>query len=161
MARFLCTTREHITIEFDKGRIDDWCVYITYPDGRKVAPTDLQYFSRLQKLALIHSPVVIYNHFVLAYELTTSTADMSVVNLIKQISDFYAQDAGEIELWFLILYAGMVAEENKKNAILKKRIKRLGLHQLLLLNYSPQEAAVFSKGKKHFELDAEMRKLGF
>ena len=158
MGRFICATRSHISIEFDKGRIDYWCVYITYPDGKKIAPTDLEYFSRLAFLSSTYTGAVIYNHFVFFYNLTTAQVDMSVVNLIKQISNYYGDDAAEIELWFLVIYAGMIAEENKKFAVLKKRIKRLGMHQLLIQNFVPSEAATFSKGKKHTELDIEMKK---
>lgn len=63
--------------------------------------------------------------------------------------------------WFNVLYAGMIAEENKENTILKKRIKRLGVHQVLIDNVSPGETAVFSKGKKWKELDEIMRLKGF
>jgi hypothetical protein len=55
----------------------------------------------------------------------------------------------------------MIAEENKENAILGKRIKRLGMHQVLIENMKPEEAAVFSKGKKWKELHRLMKKRGF
>jgi hypothetical protein len=45
-----------------------------------------------------------------------------------------------MELWFTVLYAGMISEENKTNAILKKRVKRLGIHQVLIQNSTPSEA---------------------
>lgn len=55
----------------------------------------------------------------------------------------------------------MIAEENKLNAILKKRIKRLGMYQVLVQNYPPSVAANYSKGKKWRELDALMVHYGF
>jgi hypothetical protein len=55
----------------------------------------------------------------------------------------------------------MVAEENKEHAILKKRIKRLGLYQVLVENMEPEQAAIFSKGKKWTELDKLMKEKGF
>jgi hypothetical protein len=55
----------------------------------------------------------------------------------------------------------MIAEENKKNAILKKRIKRLGIYQVLIEGMKPEVAAVFSKGKKWRELDKTMLERGF
>jgi hypothetical protein len=66
-----------------------------------------------------------------------------------------------MEIWFNVLYAGMVAEENKEHALLKKRIKRLGMHQVLLENMEPEKAALFSKGKKWTELDKLMKEKGF
>ncbi len=44
-----------------------------------------------------------------------------------------------MEIWFNVLYAGMVAEENKENAVLKKRIKRLGMHQVLIDGLEPEK----------------------
>ena len=67
----------------------------------------------------------------------------------------------EADTWFTIIYAGMIAEENKANTILKKRIKRLGMHQLLLENYKAEDAANFSRNKKWKELDAIMKQKGF
>ena len=55
----------------------------------------------------------------------------------------------------------MVAEENKLNTKLGKRIKRLGIYQILIENSSPETAAVFSKGKKWKELDDLMKTKGF
>jgi hypothetical protein len=81
--------------------------------------------------------------------------------LITVLSRFYNADAAEMELWMNVIYAGMIAEENKENAILKKRIKRLGMHQVLIDGMKPEEAAVFSKGKKWKELDEIMRSKGF
>ena len=55
----------------------------------------------------------------------------------------------------------MIAEENKSKAILKKRIKRLGMYQTLIQQLPAMEAAVFSKGKKWQVLDKICRELGF
>jgi len=41
---------------------------------------------------------------------------------------------------------GMIAEENKEGAILKKRIKRLGVYQVLIEGVSPKVAARYSRG---------------
>ena len=84
-----------------------------------------------------------------------------MLNLITRLSDDYGTAAEEMDIWFSIIYAGMIAEENKANAILKKRIKRLGMHQVLIEGLDPNLAANFSKGKKWKELDALMRERGF
>jgi hypothetical protein len=55
----------------------------------------------------------------------------------------------------------MIAEENKKNAILKKRIKRLGMHQVLIMGMPANQAASFSKGKNWRDLNEIMINLGF
>ena len=60
-----------------------------------------------------------------------------------------------------MIYLGMVAEENKAGAVLKKRIKRLGMYQILFDNMSAYEAANFSRGKKVAELDPLCSSKGF
>ena len=61
----------------------------------------------------------------------------------------------------VVIYAAMVAEENKQFTRLGKRIKRLGVHQLLKEGLSPKEAANWSRGKAWRDLAAECEKRGF
>lgn len=148
-------------LTFDKGTFDEWCVYLQHPAQPKYAPTDLQYFTRLQQLGDIHGHKKIYEDFIAFYTLTSKNIDTRVLSQIRQISATYKSDALEIEILFTILYAGMIAEENKQFAILKKRIKRLGMHQLLIDKVTPETAANFSKGKKWHELDHICKTKGF
>jgi predicted RND superfamily exporter protein len=148
-------------IEFDSGCFDGWCVFVTKPGTRRFAPTDVQYFTRIKEISEKFGPQKVYDDFVVIYNRTTKNIDPKVFVLILTLSRFYDDNSAEIELWFNVLYAGMIAEENKENAILKKRIKRLGVHQVLIDGISPEKAAVFSKGKKWKELDEIMRSKGF
>jgi hypothetical protein len=148
-------------IEFDSGCFDDWCVFVTLPGKERFAPTDVHYFTRLKLLGEKFGPQKIYDDFVVIYNRTSKNVDSKVFELIAVLSRFYNSDGVEMELWMNVIYAGMIAEENKENAILKKRIKRLGVHQVLIDNISPEKAAVFSKGKKWKELDEIMRMKGF
>lgn len=148
-------------IEFDSGCFDGWCVFVSTPANPRFAPTDVQYFSRLKKLSEKYGPQIIYDDFVVIFNRTSKNVDPKVFDLILVLSRFYDADAAEMELWLNVLYAGMIAEENKESAILKKRIKRMGMHQVLIDGMSPEEAAVFSKGKKWKELDEIMRMKGF
>jgi hypothetical protein len=59
------------------------------------------------------------------------------------------------------LYAGMVAEENKEGAILRKRIKRLGVHQLLIEERQAIYAENFSRSKPWREIAVECDVRGF
>jgi hypothetical protein len=143
---------------FDYGSFDNWCVYIVDKQN-SYAPTDIEYFTALQLLARRYPQSKIYNDFIKIYNLTTTQVEAKVVDLIDSIVSTYKwNDAAIIEQWLTVLYAAMIAEENKKKAILKKRIKRLGLYQLFFKNYTPLEAANFSKGKNWKELDAIMKK---
>jgi hypothetical protein len=140
-------------LTFDTGAFDNWCVYLQPPNQTKYAPTDLHYFKRLQQLGEVHKHQKIYNDFVLFYTPTTGKIDPDVLNLIRHISNSYNNNALEVEILFTIIYAGMIAEENKKFAVLKKRITRLGMHQTLIDLLAPAIAANFSRGKNWRELD--------
>ena len=148
-------------IEFDTGNFDDWCVFVTKSTGERFVPTDVYYFSRLKMLGEKYGLQKIYDDFVVIFNRTTKNIDPVVFNLISSLSEFYKEDSVEIEIWFNVLYAGMIAEENKQNAILKKRIKRLGMHQVLIDDLEPEFAANFSKGKKWRDLNKLMKSKGF
>jgi hypothetical protein len=148
-------------IEFDDGKFDKWCVYVTLYGQERFAPSDLHYFTRLKNLGDIHSHRKIYDDFVVIFNRTGTDINSVILSLIKVLSESYGNDTFEMEIWFNVLYAGMVAEENKRNAVLKKRIKRLGIHQILIDKMEPADAVVFSKGKKWWELDKIMIEKGF
>lgn len=148
-------------IEFDSGCFDEWCVFVTKPGGERFAPTDANYFSRLKILAEKYGHQKIYDDFVVVFNRTTKNIDLNVFEIIAALGKSYGCDALEMEIWLNVLYAGMIAEENKENAILKKRIKRLGMYQVLIENIPPEKAAIFSKGKKWRELDELMQLKGF
>ncbi len=161
MARLIKTISDGSTIEFDSGKFDDWCVYLSRPNKSRYAPTDIEYFTALNEYGDEFSHSRIYNDFVSFYNNTTRTIDEPVLNQITSISRGYGNHQVDIDVWFTIIYAGMVAEENKQFAILKKRIKRLGMHQVLIDRNEPSFAANFSKGKKWRELDSIMKQKGF
>lgn len=148
-------------IEFDKGAFDEWCIYLTRPNHKRYAPKDAEYFSWLQQKSHIYGAARIYNDFLKIYERTSKQMDTEVLAFISSIASGYGADAEEADVWFTVIYAGMVAEENKEKARLKKRIKRLGMHQLLLEGKEVAYAAHFSRGKSWNELDAYMKERGF
>jgi len=149
-----------ISIFYDKGSFDNWCVYIR-KENRTYAPKDTEYFTRLQHLAKKHTNTKIYEDFVRIFNQTTSKINAETLKLIENLSGKYSDDATEIRLWFTVMYAGMVAEENKANKILGKRIKRLGVYQVLILQRSPEHAANYGRGKKWKYLDEIMQEYGF
>lgn len=127
----------------------------------RYAPTDIEYFNWLKQQAQIFGAAKIYNDFISFYEFTGKEIDQAPLDIITTLSNDYGSASEEADTWFTIIYAGMIAEENKANTILKKRIKRLGMHQLLLENYKAEDAANFSRNKKWKELDAIMKQKGF
>jgi hypothetical protein len=162
VARLIKVLKSNRRVIFDSGSFDNWCVYVVEEDGTRKAPFDVEYFTDLKKISAHYIDNKVYNDFVVIYDLTTSSIDLKVVNQIdKIVSTYHVHHQIIIEQWFAVLYAGMIAEENKKHAILKKRVKRLGMHQVLIDNLSPSIAANFSKGKKWRELDSFMSPKGF
>lgn len=161
MFQLIKTIGTQTRIEFGPGAFDNWCVYISEGVHIKYAPKDTEYFSIIKSKSLIYGCQKLYQDFLSIYILTKKEVDISVLELITTLSKYYGDDSIEMDKWFTVLYAGMVAEENKDKAILKKRIKRLGMHQLLMEDYDPFIAANFSKGKKWKELDRLMKERGF
>jgi hypothetical protein len=161
MPRIIKNVQARNLIEFDNGHFDEWCVFLTRLGKPRYAPKDTEYFMALKNMGKQFGPAKIYNDFIQYYNLTTNEIDTTVLDLITTLSQEYEAYAEEMDIWFTVIYAGMIAEENKANAILKKRIKRLGMHQVLLENFDPEMAANFSKGKKWEDLDKVMRGKGF
>lgn len=160
MPRLIKNKEGCFVIEFDTGSFDDWCIFLTRPGFKRYAPRDTEYFSFLKQAGTKQGVAKVYNDFVQFYQLTSNQPNENILSIIEKISWQYEQPA-ETEMWFVVIYAGMIAEENKKNSKLGKRVKRLGLHQLLLENFSPESAASFSKNKKWQDLDKLMKSKGF
>ncbi len=161
MPRIVKTIRNGVIVEFDRGGFDEWCVYVAPPHQPRFAPRDAMYFTRLADLGDSHGKPEIYEDFVKIYTAATATIDAKILENISKLSSKYDDDDLEIDQWFTVLYAGMVAEENKHGSVLGKRIKRLGIHQVLIDNEKPEIAANYSRNKKWRVLDQIMREKGF
>lgn len=161
MGRTVTTFSDGSRLEYDKGAFDDWCVYLTRPDGLKYAPKDSQYFQRLVDYGAKYGFDNLYEDYVEIYNRTTKNIDEAVLERIKEIADKYGEDALNIAIDFSIIYMGMIAEENKEFTKLGKRVKRLGVHQVLKERMHYDEAANFSRGKKWKELDRICLSKGF
>ena len=143
-------------LAFTRGKFDDWAVYVKYPMFPQW-PTDKWYFIKLRSMAL-YGPA--YDDFVALYDKTTAEVDDAVFDWIDGICTKYP-NAEEAAVIFGIFYMTMIAEENKDGAILKKRIKRLGVHQVLKEGMKPELAANYSRGKPVGELALECHSRGF
>ena len=155
------TFSDNSYLEFGKGSFDDWCVFLSRPNMKRCAPKDWQYFKRLQMFAEKHGTDKVYNDFVHIFENTTKELSNDMFEEIKTMSNSYGEDEISAAIVFSILYMGMVAEENKAFSILGKRVKHLGVHQVLKENMDYSIAANFSKGKKWRELDVLCKERGF
>ena len=152
-------------LKFGHGNFDDWCVFLTRKtDNINVEdfkPRDWQYFKKLQHYASIYGDDLLYKDFVAIYDATSKNISSDVFDKIKCLSKKYVGNELNISIIFSILYMGMIAEENKKGTHLGKRIKRLGMHQILKENVNYKEAANFSRNKRWQYLDKICKNKGF
>ena len=132
-------------LEFAKGKFDDWCIYLTRPGQKRYAPRDEIYFAQLLQYGNKYGARLIYDDFISIYDRADKQLEDEAFQHIHEIAQKFDGDSLEIEILYAILYMGMVAENNKKFTVLKKRVKRLGVHQVLVDGIPPQEAANFSK----------------
>ena len=162
MARLIKNLQNDRKVIFDSGKFDEWCVYVVEANGNKKAPFDETYFNELYDISCKYPQNKVYDDFVEIYDNTTKEIDDKVLSQIDEIvNTYHSEDKTIVEQWFTVIYAGMIAEENKENMVLKKRIKRLGVHQVLILSMPASEAARFSYGKPWKELDTIMKGFGF
>lgn len=161
MASLIKKFTDNSFLEYDKGGFDEWCVYLSRPNKTRYAPKDNEYFNFFKNIGLKYGSQKVYNDFVKIYNLTSKSIETTVLNEINNIAGEYGQDYLELDIWFTVVYAGMVAEENKAFTRLGKRIKRLGMHQILLQNLPSEVAANFSRGKPWRELHNLMKQLDF
>ena len=148
-------------LEYDDGAFDQWCVYLKRPDMDRYPPKDIQYFQQLVDLAAKYSPEKLYADFVSIYTKTGGNIDNQTLVEISNISAVYKDNCVEVDILLTILYMGMVAEENKAFTKLGKKIKRLGVHQILIDKMQPCIAANYSRGKGWRDIFAECKNKGF
>ena len=158
---FVSELKDGTELWFGKGKFDDYCIYVSPPNHRTWFPLDREYFEVLDALAEEYGAGQLYSDFIRIYNSTDTNIDDLVLEEIQRIADKYPEERDAVELMFSILYAAMIAEENKEHTILGKRIKRLGIHQVLFEKVPPADAAEFSKGKSWRRLDAMCKERGF
>jgi hypothetical protein len=145
------------SVYFKYGTFDKWCVVVG-DDYKKSAPYDVDYFTYFQDLSKTYEEDKIYNDFITIYENTTKEITESTRKIIEDISLTYRdEDVLMVEENFTVIYGGMIAEMNKENTMLGKRVKHLGVFQILKENLDPTYVANFSKGKSWTELDEIMK----
>ena len=148
-------------LEFDTGNFDDYCVYIYASDGTRKAPLDSDYFADLRELANRHSTNKVWKDFLGLYNITTKKLEMAVARYIETTTEAYGSDSQLMKRCLYILYAGMIAENNKLNTKLGKRIKRLGLHTLLIDGKSIDYSVSFMRGMSWKDIDLLCKSKGF
>ncbi len=162
MERLIKRISKDLEIVFDDGKFDQWCVYVKDKNG-KIPPLDTEYFDFFIELGKKYTNEKVYEDFVKIYNFVSNRVENKVTDLIIDIAKKnYKEDISkDVAINFTVVYAGMVAERNKRYAVLKERIKRLGMYQILILKHTSGDAANFSKGKKAKDLDVICKEYGF
>lgn len=156
------TFKDGSFVYYDRGNFDDYCVNLKRNNQSVFAPRDYVYFQFFIDKAKVYGADKIYNDFCLIYNLTSDSVSNTILEKITTLSQSYnTEDQLDFDIWFTVIYMGMVAEEKKERAILKKKIKRLGFHQIMFDGFTANQAANFSRGKNFRDLLAECQKRGF
>jgi len=149
-------------LEYAQGSFDGWCVYMVDPKAHfRRPPRDTHYFDFLKLQAETFGKTKIYSDFVMLYEKTGREIDDGVLAFIDELARSYGDMNLRFSQIFTILYMGMVAEERKAGTRLGKRIKRLGVHKLLIEDQSVSDSANFMRGMRWRDIDLLCRQRGF
>ena len=143
----------NVEIVFGDGKFDSFVVCVksyaalkAVVDGHSnvfnYCPTDKEYFKSFK---LLNKPNEVWKDFMKLYNLATSdrlTEEVNyevktLINRVVRNTEVYPKSKREtFRKYWSVIYLGMVAEENKENAPLGKRLKALGMYQLLMEDYS-------------------------
>lgn len=148
-------------LEYDRGKFDDWCVYLTQANGNRRPPRDMDYFTDLQELSAKYGVERVYGDFVRVYDMTGKQVNNRTLEVISQIAEGYGFDSPKVDTIFSILYMAMIAEEQKRNTRLGKRIKRLGIYVLLIEKRTVLYSTSFMRGMDWHEIDTQCKQRGF
>jgi hypothetical protein len=150
------------SLEYDHSSFDDWCVYLTRPNATRKPPHDTEYFQALLALGEKYGMQRVCDDYVAVYGLTGKKVDSRTLKAISQLARSYSEeDKLIVAIVLSILCMAMVAEEQKEYTRLGKRIKRLGIHRLLLENCGVYESANFMRGLGWKIIDGLCKERGF
>ena len=146
------TTSDGWTFFYAYGEFDPWCVYVQH------IPLDKEYFKQLKILSDKYGRDKVYNDFLKVYNIVDENFDNKLgLSIAQEIDSTYEENT--IPLW-IILYMTMIAEERKENAILKKRIKHLGVYNVLIDECDIDDVVTYMKNVDWKILDKYMKERG-
>lgn len=159
---------------YSHGSKDNWKLSYCTCFGKVCQLYDNEYLAMIQELGKFYGNKRIYDVFVQVYNLVTKNGirnkrhpkpnctDFDVISkIVNNLPETHYYSSLRIEKLFCCLYLTMISEWYYENTRLYHRIKRLGVYQVLFLNWDANLAANFSKGKGYIELDDLMKRYGF
>ena len=145
-------------IFFAPGKFDKWGVYIDNHEYNYAMLLDSDYFQWLLDLANKYGVDKVYSDFLIIYnDVSEDFNEEKCLNLCQNIDKNYQEDTTH---WWVILYMTMVAECKKDFTILKKRIKLLGVYNILFDGYDINYVIKYMKDKDWRYLDKLMKERG-
>lgn len=148
-----------MTIFFGKGKYDDWCAYIgvMQPNGNMLCsmPSDKVYFEMVSILAGQFGVDAIYDDIKHIFEQTRKELDGSLLDNIYRMSLQYVGAQEMAYATLMMLYYGMVAEENRPGTYLGRSVKMNGIHSLLKGGRSIETAASECRDKSWRDIQSE------
>lgn len=145
---------------FDKGKIDNYRVHcINHKTKKDWFALDKEYLAWIKRMGNRYDNDSVYNDFVRLYDAVEYDYDFNnIIGLINELDSHYHN---QTQKWWVVFYMTMIAEEHKEGAILGKRIKRLGVYNVLFDGYSAEYTAHYMKDMSWIELDKLMSVRGF
>lgn len=151
-------TSNNYEFYFGEGKFDEWCVYCRKPNGGFWFALDKQYLYWIKKMSLRYGKEKVYNDFLRIFEVARFDFDFEEgYSVIKEVSLNYPVCT---EHWWTIFYMTMIAECHKEGTILNKRIKHLGVYNVIFDGYGSGYTANYMKKLHWWELDELMRVRG-
>lgn len=148
-----------MTIFFGRGTRDDWCAYIgvMQQSGKMLCamPSDKCYFEMVTILAGRFGVDAIYDDIKHIFEHARKNLDDMLMDNIYRMSLNYPGYQEMAYATLMMLYYGMVSEENHAGTYLGRSIKMNGVHSLLKGGRSIEVAATECYNKLWREIQAE------
>lgn len=145
-------------LEFGKGNFDDYCVYVMKKNVNYRWLRDEEYFHWIKKLSKKYGVERVYNDFKFVYDNVWIGVSSEIANNVVRLVDKNYKE--HTQQWWSIFFMTMLAEEFKENAILGKRIKHLGVYNVLIDEWGVKRVVTYMRGKSWEELDELMYERG-
>ena len=147
-------------MRFGWGNFDKYCVHVYDTVNRKKwFPLDEEYFQWIYDLSMVFGVDNVFDDFLLLYEnVDVDSTNNDCYYLTKGLDLHYPSI--DTQHWWMIFYMTMYAECVKKGAILKKRIKLLGVYNILYDGYSIPYVVKYMRDMSWYELDDLMYERG-
>jgi len=155
---YMIDTDNGFHLGFVKGNFDDYCVQVSKNGYNYRWFRDDEYFRWIKKLSEKYGVEQVYEDFVYVYDNVWVGVDSKYANKIVRIVDNNYREP--TQHWWGLFYMTMLAEEYKENAILGKRIKHLGVYNVLIDEYKISYVVKYMRGKPWEYLDDECYKRG-